>query len=135
MLSHLFFHQLLSILLTLSYVASKPTNNSPEIQDESIPENQKNTEIIFSSPIIKLSLNNRKFFRNISEYQLFCVNSLPKTYENIWSSAWVSSTLILICLIRTIIICLNVIFRLKLNQLAIVLLRVVKAWRVFLIQV
>ena len=90
MLSHLFFHQLLSILLTLSYVASKPTNNSPEIQDESIPENQKNTEIIFSSPIIKLSLNNRKFFRNISEYQLFCVNSLPKTYENIWSSAWVS---------------------------------------------
>ena len=127
MLSHLFFHQLLSILLTLSYVASKPTNNSPEIQDESIPENQKNTEIIFSSPIIKLSLNNRKFFRNISEYQLFCVNSLPKTYENIWSSAWVSSTLILICLIRTIIICLNVIFRLKLNQLAIVLLRVVKA--------
>ena len=135
MLSHLFFHQLLSILLTLSYVASKPTNNSPEIQDESIPENQKNTEIIFSSPIIKLSLNNRKFFRNISEYQLFCVNSLPKTYENIWSSAWVSSTLILICLIRTIIICLNVIFRLKLNQLAIVLLRVVKACRVFLIQV
>ena len=127
MLSHLFFHQLLSILLTLSYVASKPTNNSPEIQDEFIPENQKNTEIIFSSPIIKLSLNNRKFFRNISEYQLFCVNSLPKTYENIWSSAWVSSTLILICLIRTIIICLNVIFRLKLNQLAIVLLRVVKA--------
>ena len=127
MLSHLFFHQLLSILLTLSYVASKPTNNSPEIQDESIPENQKNTEIIFSSPIIKLSLNNRKFFRNISEYQLFCVNSLPKTYENIWSSAWVSSTLILICLIRTIIICLNVIFRLKLNQLALVLLRVVKA--------
>ena len=126
MLSHLFFHQLLSILLTLSYVASKPTNNSPEIQDEFIPENQKNTEIIFSSPIIKLSLNNRKFFRNISEYQLFCVNSLPKTYENIWSSAWVSSTLIL-CLIRTIIICLNVIFRLKLNQLAIVLLRVVKA--------
>ena len=127
MLSHLFFHQLLCILLTLSYVASKPTNNSPEIQDEFIPENQKNTEIIFSSPIIKLSLNNRKFFRNISEYQLFCVNSLPKTYENIWSSAWVSSTLILICLIRTIIICLNVIFRLKLNQLAIVLLRVVKA--------
>ena len=127
MLSHLFFHQLLSILLTLSYVASKPTNNSPEIQDEFIPENQKNTEIIFSSPIIKLSLNNRKFFRNISEYQLFCVNSLPKTYENIWSSAWVSSTLILICLIRTTIICLNVIFRLKLNQLAIVLLRVVKA--------
>ena len=90
MLSHLFFHQFLCILLTLSYVASKPTNNSPEIQDESIPENQKNTEIIFSSPIIKLSLNNRKFFRNISEYQLFCVNSLPKTYENIWSSAWVS---------------------------------------------
>jgi hypothetical protein len=63
------------------------------------------------------------------------VNSLPKTYENIWSSAWVSWTLILICLIKTIIICLNVIFRLKLNQLAHVLLRVVKAWRVFLIQV
>ena len=81
--SHLF----LCVLLALSYVASKSTINLPKIQNEIIPENQKNTEIKSSSHIIKLNLLNRKFFRNISEYQLFCVNSLPKTYEKIWSSS------------------------------------------------
>jgi hypothetical protein len=74
-------------LLALSNVASKSTKNSPIIQNQIIPENKKNTEIKSSSHIIKLNLHYRKFIRNISEYQLFCVNSLPKTYEKIWSSS------------------------------------------------
>jgi len=75
-------------------VESNPTNNLPDIQNESIPEIHEDQEIKSLNPIIKLNLNNRKFFQNISEYQLFCVNSLPRTYYKIWSSASVSSNIV-----------------------------------------
>ena len=75
MLLQLYFCQLLCVFHFLRHVESNPTLKS-------------------FNPIIKLNLNNRKFFQNISEYQLFCVNSLPRTYYKIWSSASVSSKIV-----------------------------------------
>ena len=40
--------------------------------------------------IINLDTTNKHFLMNVSNYQIFFVNALPKTYEKIWSTALVS---------------------------------------------
>ena len=103
MLLQLYFCQLLCVFHFLRHVESNPNLKLPSsgifrnlrnIHNEIISEIHKDQEIKSFNPIIKLNLNNRKFFQNISEYQLFCVNSLPRRYYKIWSSASVSSKIV-----------------------------------------
>ena len=91
----------------ITLICYRSSDNFPLSKNEIIFENHKGMELSSrmsdvgktfhrtsqtsdQNSIINLNTTNKHFLLNVSNYQIFFVHALPKTYEKIWSTALVS---------------------------------------------